>query len=126
MYVHLSTYFELCCAVSLSVKLFSSPPSSAVCAEWEGEGDVDYGVFAKECAVERRHSDGKGRIWETTGRHHQSRAELGPMPTWVVRMVAGVVLGSGRVPGEGWPLFDYCSMSSRMLLNQGLGFVLAP
>ena len=28
------------------------------------------------------------------------------MPTWVVRMVAGVVLGSGRVPGEGWPLFD--------------------
>ena len=31
------------------------------------------------------------------------------MPTWVVRivrMVAGVVLGSGRVPGEGRPLFD--------------------
>ena len=28
------------------------------------------------------------------------------MPTWVVRMVAGVVLGSGRVPGEGWPLLD--------------------
>ena len=39
-----------------------------------------------------------------------SRAELGPiMPTvrtWVVRMVAGVVLGSGRVPGECWPPFD--------------------
>ena len=28
------------------------------------------------------------------------------MPAWVVRMVAGVVLGSGRVPGEGWPLFS--------------------
>ena len=28
------------------------------------------------------------------------------MPTWVVRMVAGVVLGSGRVPGESWPMFD--------------------
>ena len=35
-------------------------------------------------------------------RHHQSRAELGPMPTWVVRMVAGEFLGSGRRPGEGW------------------------
>ena len=39
-------------------------------------------------------------------RHHRSRAELGPMLTWVVRMVAGVALGSGRVPGEGWPLFS--------------------
>ena len=26
---------------------------------------------------------------------HQSRAELGPMPTWVIRMVTGRVLGSG-------------------------------
>ena len=39
-----------------------------------------------------------------------SWVELGPMPVDVgcpdvVRMVAGVVLGSGRVPGEGWPLF---------------------
>ena len=39
-------------------------------------------------------------------RHHPGRVELGPMPTWVVRMVAGVVLGSSRVPGEGWPLFS--------------------
>ena len=30
---------------------------------------------------------------------------------WVVRMVAGVVLGSGRVPGEGWPLFGVLSRS---------------
>ena len=41
-----------------------------------------------------------------SGRHHPSRVELGPMPTWVVRMVARVVLGSGRVPGEGLPLFS--------------------
>ena len=45
-----------------------------------------------------------------SGRHHPSRVELGPMPTWVVRMVNGVsirvVLGSDRVPGEGWPLFS--------------------
>ena len=46
-------------------------------------------------------------------RHHQNRAELGPMPSWVVWMVAGEFLGSGRRPREGWapvsltsPLFD--------------------
>ena len=42
------------CVVSLSVKLFFQPTQlSAVCAEWEGESDVDYGVFATESAVER-------------------------------------------------------------------------
>ena len=34
-------------------------------------------------------------------RHHQNRAELGPMPSWVVWMVAGEFLGSGRRPVEG-------------------------
>ena len=53
-------------------------------------------MFAKECKVERRHS-GK----DVPERHHPSRVELGPMPTWVVRMVTGRVLGSGRWPGEG-------------------------
>ena len=64
--------------------------------------------------------------WQTrkcvSGRHHQSRAELGPMPTWVVRMVAGVVLGSGRVPGEGWPLFDVLADVE----SGAFGLVLAP
>ena len=32
------------------------------------------------------------------------------MPTWVVRMVTGEFLGSGRRPGEGWaPVFDMTS-----------------
>ena len=57
-------------------------------------------MFAKECVVERRPSRK-----DVSGRHHQSRAELGPMPMWVVRMVTGVVLGSTRA-AEGWPLFD--------------------
>ena len=39
-------------------------------------------------------------------RHNQSRAEMGPMPTWVVRMVAGVVPGEWPEPGEDWSLFD--------------------
>ena len=34
--------------------------------------------------------------------YHQSRTELGPMPSWVVWMVTGESLGSGRRPGEGW------------------------
>ena len=38
----------LSCTVTLSVKIFPTYPSSgAVCAEWEGDGDVDYDVFAK-------------------------------------------------------------------------------
>ena len=85
------------------------------CAKWEGEGDVDYDMFAKECKVERRHS-GK----DVSERHHPSRAELGPMPTWVVRMVTGRVLGSGRWPGEG--LAQGCSMFSRMLKQGPLGW----
>ena len=86
----------LSCAVSLWVKrFFPAHPAERFCAKWEGEGDVDYDVFAKECIVERRHS-GK----DVSERHHPSRAELGPMPPWVVRMVTGRVLGSGWVPGE--------------------------
>ena len=112
--MHLST---LSCAVSLSVKLFSSPPSRAVCAEWEGDGDVDYGVFDTECAVERQPS-----LEDVSGRHHQSRAELGPMPTWVVRMVAGVVLGSGRVLAGYRERVGPCLMSSRMLTQGLLGW----
>jgi len=34
-------------------------------------------------------------------RYHQSRAELGPMPSWVVWMVTRESLGSGWRPGEG-------------------------
>jgi hypothetical protein len=37
---------------------------------------------------------------------HQSRAELELMPTWVVRMVTGRVLGSGWDRERIGPLFD--------------------
>ena len=60
---------------------------------------VDQGVFATECAVEKRPSRK-----DVFGRHHQSRAKLGPMPTCVVRMVAE--FSWGVAGGEGWPLFD--------------------
>ena len=49
----------------------------------------------------RRHS-GK----DVSERHHPSRAELGPMPTWVVRMVTGRVPGSGRDRERVLPQFD--------------------
>ena len=60
-----------------------------------------------------------------SGRHHQIRAELGPMPTWVVRMVAGVVLGSYWGVAGDRERVGPCSVSSRML-NLGLGLGLAP
>ena len=51
------------------------------------------------------------------------------MPTWVVRMVAGVVLGSdrvhvrtGKVPGEGWPPFGVLADVE----SGAFGLVLAP
>ena len=47
--MHLST---LSSDVSLSVKLFPAHPAERFVAEWGGEGDVDYDVFDKECAVE--------------------------------------------------------------------------
>ena len=48
--------------------------------------------------------------------YHQSRAELGPMPSWVVWMVTGESLGSGRRSGEGLaPVLMFLRM-----LNQGL------
>ena len=77
--VRLST---LSSAVSLSVNVFPAHPAERFVqgAKWEGDGEVDQGVFTMD----------------VSGKHHQSRAELGPMPTWVVRMVTGVVLGSGR------------------------------
>ena len=67
-------------------------------------------------------SDGTRERTYVSGRHHLSRAELGPMPTWVVRIVAGVVVGSGRVPGEGWPLFDVLADVE----SGAFGLVLAP
>ena len=39
-------------------------------------------------------------------RYHQSRAELGLMPTWVVRMVAGVVFGEWPKIRRGLSLFN--------------------
>ncbi len=55
-------YFELCCLVVGEV--FSSLPSWAVCAEWEGEGDVEwcvrYRVYCREMVTENV------RIWETS------------------------------------------------------------
>ena len=48
-------YFELCCLVV--GKCFPAHPAERfTSAEWEGEGDVDQGVFATECVVERRPS----------------------------------------------------------------------
>ena len=62
------------------MKLFFQSTQLSGCAEWGGEGDVDQGVFARAYLED-----------------HQSRAELGPMPAWVVRvrMVTGNALGSG-------------------------------
>ena len=57
-----------------------------------------------------------------SGRHHQSRAELGPMPTWVVRMVTGRVLGSGWERERVWPLFDVLADVE----TGAFGLVLAP
>ena len=49
--VHLSA---LSCAVSLSVNLFSSLPSWAVCAKWEGDGGVEGCVcYCVICLVKR-------------------------------------------------------------------------
>ena len=48
--------------------------------------------------------------------YHQSRAELGPMPSWVVWMVTGGVSGEWLEIGRG---FGPCLVFSRML-NQGL------
>ena len=100
-------YFELCCLIV--GETFSQPTqlSGFVLFKWEGEGDVDYDMFAiifKECTVERRHS-GK----DVSERHHPSRVELEPMPTWVVRMVTGRVLGSGWERERVLPLLDVCS-----------------
>ena len=74
-------------------------------------------MFATECAVERR-------PWrkDIYGRYHQSRAELGLMPTWVVRMVTGDSLGSDRRPGEGLALFDVLADVE----SGAFGLVLAP
>ena len=65
-------YFELCCLIVGEI-VFPAHPAERFCAKWEGEGDVDYDMFAKECTVERRHS-GK----DVPERHHLSRAELEP------------------------------------------------
>ena len=54
-------YFELCCLI-VGETFFPAQPAERFCAKWEGEGDVDYDMFAKECKVERRHSLGKGRV----------------------------------------------------------------
>ena len=62
---------ELCCLI-VGESFFPAYPAERFCAKWEGEGDVDYDMFAKECTVERRHS-GK----DVSERHHPSRAELG-------------------------------------------------
>ena len=53
---------------------------------------------------------------------YQSRAELGPMPTWVVRMVTGRVLGSGWERERVWPLFDVLADVE----TGAFGLVLAP
>ena len=56
-------------------------------------------------------------------RHHQSRAELGSMPTWIVRMVAGVVSGEWPETGRGFgPLFDVLAD----VKSGAFGLVLAP
>ncbi len=83
----------LSCTVTLSVKNF--PAYLAERCVLNGKVTVMLitmcSLLKSTRAVERRHS-GKG----VSERHHPSRAELEAMPTWVVRMVAGVV------PGE-WP-----------------------
>ena len=64
-------YFELCCLIVGETFFQPTQLSGFVLRKWEGEGDVDYDMFAKECKVERRHS-GK----DVSERHHPSRAEL--------------------------------------------------
>ena len=56
------------------------------------------------------------RICEIPSEPCLNRAELGPMPTWVVWMVAGVVSGEWPETGRG---FGPCLVFLRML-NQGL------
>ena len=77
--------FELCCLIV--GEFFSSLPSWAVCAEWEGDGGVER--FLRSCAVKMVINDGGVHLT-----YHQSRAELGPMPSWVVWMVTGESLVS--------------------------------
>ena len=78
-----------------------------MCAEWEGEGDVAYDVFA----IDELHSAalsctlGIGRY--RTHLRHSTRAVLGwdsclLMPTWIVRMVTGVVPGEWPGTGRGF------------------------
>ena len=45
-----SIYFELCCLI-VGETFFQPTQLSGFCAEWEGEGNVDYDVFDKECAA---------------------------------------------------------------------------
>ena len=88
-----SIYFELCCHIV--GEFFPAHPAERFVLNGKVKViNVDQGVFATECVVERRPSRK-----DVSGRHHQSRAELGPMPTWVVRMVAELswgLAGTGR------------------------------
>ena len=89
-------YFELCCLI-VGETFFQPTQLSGFVLN--GKVKVMLITICSLKSVqsreERRHS-GK----DVSRRHHQSRAELGPMPTWVVRMVAGVVPrewpGTGR------------------------------
>ena len=79
-----------------------------------------YDVFAIVCTVVR---------WSlracVSGRHHQTRAELGSMPTctWVVRTVAGVVSGEWPETERGfWPLFGVLADVD----SEAFGLVVAP
>ena len=75
-----SIYFELCCLI-VDETCFPAHPAE----RFVPNGEVTV-KLTKVCSLLR----------DVPGKHHQSRAELGPRPTWVVRMVTGVALGSGR------------------------------
>ena len=105
----LCIYFKLCCLVVGD--FFPVHPAERFALN----GKVKV-MLTKVCSLSSVLSrDGpRKRAYTTSGRHHQGRAELGPMPTWVVRMVAGLsweVAGTGR----GLTLFDVLADAELML-----------
>ena len=81
-----SIYVELCCLIV--GENFPAHPAERFVLN----GKVKV-MLTKVCSLQSR---------GVSGRHHKGRAELGPMPTWVVRMVAefprGVAGGRGFAP----------------------------